>query len=29
LGWKVHWQFDRPRIVREQPWQLRNIDSRD
>ncbi|MGO8930730.1 MAG: RCC1 domain-containing protein [Limisphaerales bacterium] len=29
LGWKVHWQFDRPRIVREQPWQLRNVDPRD
>jgi hypothetical protein len=25
LGWKVRWQYDRPRIVREQPWQLRHV----
>ena len=29
LGWKVQWQYDRPRIVREQPWQLRNVDPKD
>jgi alpha-tubulin suppressor-like RCC1 family protein len=29
LGWKVRWQYDRPRIVREQPWQLRNVDPGD
>lgn len=29
LGWKVQWQYDRPRIVRDQPWQLRNVDARD
>ena len=29
LGWKVQWQYDRPRILREQPWQLRNVDPRN
>jgi len=29
LGWKVQWQYDRPRIVRDQPWQLRNVDPSD
>ena len=29
LGWKVQWQYDRPRIVREQPWQLRNVDPKN
>jgi alpha-tubulin suppressor-like RCC1 family protein len=29
LGWKVQWQYDRPRIVRDQPWQLRNVAPRD
>lgn len=29
LGWKVQWHYGRPRIVREQPWQLRNVAPGD
>jgi alpha-tubulin suppressor-like RCC1 family protein len=29
LGWKVRWEYDRPRIVQEKPRQLRNIDPKD
>ena len=29
LGWKVRWTYQPTRIVREQPWQLRNIDPND
>jgi alpha-tubulin suppressor-like RCC1 family protein len=24
VGWKVRWNFESPRIVRDQPWQLQN-----
>jgi alpha-tubulin suppressor-like RCC1 family protein len=29
VGWKVRWDYDRPRIVQEQPRQLRNVDPKD
>ena len=29
VGWKVQWDYDRPRIVQEQPRQLRNVDPKD
>jgi hypothetical protein len=29
MGWKVRWTYPRTRIVQEQPWQLRNVDSND
>jgi alpha-tubulin suppressor-like RCC1 family protein len=29
VGWKVHWRYESPRIVREQPKQLRIVDPRD
>ncbi len=28
-GWKVQLRHESPRIVRDQPWQLRNIDPKD
>jgi hypothetical protein len=29
VGWKVRWRYESPRIVRERPWQLRNVDQKD
>jgi alpha-tubulin suppressor-like RCC1 family protein len=29
VGWQVRWESNPSRIVREQPWQLRNDDSKD
>ena len=29
VGWKVRWDIDTPRVTREQPWQLRNVDPKD
>ncbi len=29
VGWKVRWGYESPRIVRERPWQLRNVDQND
>jgi hypothetical protein len=29
VGWKVRWTYRPTRIVRAQPWQLRNVDQKD
>jgi len=29
VGWKVQWRYDSLRIVREQPFQVRNVDPKD
>jgi len=29
VGWKVQWDSDPKRIIREQPWPLRNVDPAD